>query len=424
MIKKIINTFASNVLIALLNLILAVALSQYLGAEGKGAQSILITNIALILLVCNIAGGASLVYLVPRFDNFRIIVIAYVWSFIVCLGVYFILSHFSEIPVSYIFHISLLSLLSSFTAVNTSVLLGHEKIKTRNIIAVLQTLITLVVILVLFLGLGQKTINAYMLALYVAYTIAFIMSCGYIMPFVSGSQLAATYKTIVKDMFRFGLLNQVSHILQLLSFRLSYYILLIYMGKDSVGIYSNAVSLVESVWLISKSIATVQYARIANSKDNEYGQELTRKLLCSALFVSFFLLLAMSLLPSAFFRMIFGNEFGQVGMLILALSPGVFFYNFLLIIGHYFSGKGRYHINTIASAIGLLVTVVLCFLLVPLWGMYGAAAAAVVSFISTSFYVLYIFKKETHYSWRSFFPGIHDVKDYYHNFVRLLKEVL
>lgn len=424
MIRKIINTFASNVLIALLNLIMAMAISQYLGAEGKGGQSILITNIALVLLVCNIAGGASLVYLVPRYDNFRIIFISYIWSFIICLGVYFILIGFGNISTIYSYHISLLSLMSSLTAVNTSVLLGHEKIKARNIIAVLQTLITLIVLLVMFLGFDNKTLNVYILALYAAYTIAFMLSCGYIMPYATGNGLPKAFNVIVKDIFRFGFLNQMSHIFQLLSFRLSYYILLIYMGKDSVGIYSNAVSLVESVWLISKSIATVQYASIANSKDNEYGQELTRKLLRSALFVSFILLLAMSLLPSFFFRMIFGEEFGQVGLLIITLSPGVFFYNFLLIIGHYFSGKGRYYINTIASAIGLLVTVVMCFLLVPLWGMYGAAAAAVISFISTSFYVLYIFKKETHYTWRSFFPDIKDLKDYYHNFVRLLKKVL
>ena len=421
MIRKIVNTFASNVFIALLNLIIAVVVSQYLGAEGKGGQSILITNIALILLVCNIAGGASLVYLVPRGDNFRIIFLSYVWSFLVCLAVYAIMGFFLDIPANYIFHICLLTLLSSLTAVNSSVLLGHERINARNVVAILQTIVLLGALIVLFVGFDSKKLEAYIFALYLAYTFAFILSSLLIIRYTDLKPQTTSFRNIIKDMLHYGFLNQLSHIMQLLSFRMSYYILLIYLGKDSVGIYSNAVALVESVWLISKSIATVQYARIANTEDIKYGQELTRNLLKSALFVSFFLLLAMSLMPPAFFRLLFGQEFGQVNVLIITLSPGVFFYNFSLIIGHYFSGKGRYHINTVASAIGLAVTVGLCFLLVPVWGMYGAALAAVMSFLSTSYYVYYVFKRETNYSTASFFANGRDIKSYYDNCMIFLK---
>lgn len=421
MIRKIISTFTTNVIIAVLNLLIAIVVSQYLGAAGKGQQSILITTIAFILLICNIIGGASLVYLVPRYDNFKIIAPSYIWSVIVCVVVYFIIGFFPDIPDIYVFHICLLTLISSLTAVNSMVLLGHEKINAKNFIAVVQTFMLIVSLLFMFLIMKQKSIESYLISLYISFTVAFIFSCLYVVKFVTArTVIQSSLANVLKDMLHYGFLNQLSHITQLLSFRLSYYILLLYLGKDSVGIYSNAVALVESVWLISKSIATVQYARIVNSESDTYAQALTQKLLKSALVVSFFILLPMSLLPSVFYRTLFGQEFGSINLLIMVLAPGVFFYNFSLIIGHYFSGKGRYHVNTIASGIGLVVTVGVCLLLIPVLGIYGAAVAAVLSFVTTSGYVLYIFKKETQYSLTSFFPNINDIKEYKSYFLSII----
>ena len=413
MIKKIVNTFGTNVIVAVLNLLIAVIISQWLGAAGKGEQSIIITTVAFILLVCNIMGGASLVYLVPRTDNFKIIIPAYVWSLVVCFVVYFLSENLSQLSSFYNFHICLLTFISSLTAVNSMILLGHQKIEAKNLVAVLQTAVLIISLLILFLFFHQKNITSYIIALYVSFTSAFILSCFLIFKFLNKNKEVNTpLKKVLWEMLRFGFLNQLSHITQLLSFRLSYYILLLFLGKDSVGVYSNAVSLVEAVWLISKSIATVQYARIANSDDDMYARQLTQKLLKSALFMSFLILIPMMLIPSSFYTFVFGKDFTHVNILIIILAPGVFFYNFSLIIGHYFSGKARYHINTMASASGLLVTVVLCLLLIPLLNVYGAAVAAVCSFITTSAVVFYVFHKETRLTLDSFFPHLKDINEY------------
>ena len=41
-----------------------------------------------------------------------------------------------------------------------------------------------------------------------------------------------------------------------------------YIDDISVGIYSVAVLLVERVWIVSESVSTVLYARVANIKSN------------------------------------------------------------------------------------------------------------------------------------------------------------
>ena len=413
MLRKIINTFTSNVFIALLNLLIAVVISQYLGAAGKGVQSIFITNIALLLVVCNIAGGASLVYLVPRYDNLKIIWPAYLWTLLICFVLYFILDSFKSIEGKYLFHICLLTSISSFTAINSTILLGHEQIRKRNFIAVVQTFLVVSTLLFLFSAAGKRNFDSYLIALYVGYFISFFISFTFIFPLIRSRVLhEGSYKYIIKEMFRYGFLNQLGHIFQLLSFRLSYYVLLLFLGQEEVGIYSNGVSLVESVWLISRSIAAVQYARIANSTDTVYSQLLTVRLLKSAMLMSLIILAIMSVLPPVFFTSLFGEEFGRVNQVILLLAPGILFHNISLLLGHYFSGRAQYHINTFAAFLGLIITGSLCYLLIPSWGIYGAAIATDISLISMSMLVLFIFKRASGLPFRVFLPGRDDLREY------------
>lgn len=412
MLRKIINTFTSNFFIAVLNLLIAVAVSQYLGAAGKGQQSLLITTIAFIILICNVAGGASLVYLVPRYNNFKIILPAYTWTVLVCIVVYFLLMSFADIPENYIIHICILTLISSFTSVNSMILLGNEKIQAKNLIAVSQTFIVVFFLLFLFAVLQNKSIESYVTALYIGYITGFLLSCFYLFIFIDLKPVRQnSFKSLIKDMFRYGLLNQLSHIAQLLSIRVSYYILLIYRGEDEVGIYSNAVSLAEAAWLISKSIATVQYARISNTYNNAYAQLLSVKLLKTAFILSFFVLFPMVLLPSDFYILLFGNEFGNINRIIALLMPGVLVYNFAIILGHYFSGCGQYHINTFASLTCLIISILLYFILIPTWGGYGAAVAISLSFFVMSLFLLIVFLKKTELTLIQFLPDKNDINE-------------
>ena len=67
MLSKILNTFGAKTAGAVINLLIAIILSQFLGPEGKGQQGLIITTIAFILVFANLVGGGTLVYLVPRY---------------------------------------------------------------------------------------------------------------------------------------------------------------------------------------------------------------------------------------------------------------------------------------------------------------------------------------------------------------------
>ncbi len=413
MFKNIYTTFASNFVSALLNLLIAVVISQTLGAHVKGEQSIILTNIVIILLFNNIIGGATLVYIVPRFDNRKVLLYSYLWAFIVCFGAFLFTRLVPGLNHKLLLHTFILTFISALAAANTMILLGKEKILAKNAVHILQILSVAIFLIFAIFVLNIKNIHSYIYALYFGYGSSLLLSLILLIKHWStGQQITDNKHPLIPSMFRYGFFNQLSHITQMLSLRLSYYLLLIYYGNESVGIYSIAVAITESVWLISKSIATVQYARITNSTDEVYNMQLTVKLLRSSLLFSMVSIIGLSMLPVSFFRFLFGEEFGPVKQIILLLIPGIFFYNFYLIPGHYFSGKGKYHINTMASTIGLIVTLTLSLILIPIYDFYGAAIAGSASFIATSAYAFIIFRRKSGFPLREFFPARSDIREY------------
>jgi O-antigen/teichoic acid export membrane protein len=114
------------------------------------------------------------------------------------------------------------------------------------------------------------------------------------------------------------------------------------------------------------------------------------------------------LLPPEFFTFVFGQEFGDLTRVILLLSPGILLYNIALIIGHYFSGTGKYHVNSWANFSGLLTTILFSIYVIPRYGLTEGALIATASYFITALVVVIAFIRETSFSFADWMIGRND----------------
>jgi O-antigen/teichoic acid export membrane protein len=390
--RSIFGNFGVRVLSALLNLGLVILFSQLTGAVGKGEQSLLLTSIAILTIFDSLVGGAALVYLSSRFAWLGLLGASYIWIVGISISAFFILFFLDVFALKYLLHVVLLSAISAVCAVHASLLLGQQRLKVYN-------LIQLVVPLFTFLTCAgqwyfQEALN-YELALYVAYVSSLIISIFGLLKFIPEQlKTSSPWLSIWKRMFALGFYNQLAHVLQLLSFRASYYILEQYKGEAAVGVFSNASSITESIWLIATSISLWQYAVISNAQDQQYTIQLTEKLTRFGMFAALLSVLFFLLLPASFYQLVFGPDFGGLRALMWALAPGVWIFTYALVVGHYFSGHGRYVVNALASGLGLVLSLGASMLLIPVYGALGAAIAASISYGATSLVVLRYFLKD------------------------------
>ena len=141
MLKKTLGTFGAKLIGAILNFFIIILLSQFLGPEGKGEASLILTSIAMVLIFGNLVAGAPLVYLTPRKSITQLIQISYFWIVIIVILCYFLLFNFNlGIEPSWAKHIALLSLIEGITAINLAILIGKEKIKWNNLTSIIKSL--------------------------------------------------------------------------------------------------------------------------------------------------------------------------------------------------------------------------------------------------------------------------------------------
>jgi len=413
MLRNISHTFAFRTLSAVINLAIAVILSQYLGPAGKGSQSIILTTISIILIFSNLVGGATLVYLVPRFKISLLLAPSYAWSLVMGVLAYLLLVMTKLVAMEFVVHICILSVINSFLSIHSNILIGQQRIRESNWLILLQSVILVTSLLIAFWVLDPVSVKAYLDALYVSSLICLIVSGILIRKSFPGLKLFPlnSLRPVVLEMFRYGFQNQVAHITQLMSFRMSFYILEEYKGIGSVGIYSNGVSLAESIWLIAKSMALVQYSWVSNSNDREASARLSLQMVKAGMILSLLLIIPLLILPSKAYIFILGVGFEEVKSVIWTLVPGVVLYNMSILFGHYFSGTGRYYMNTRISSAGFLISLALYLYFIPRYDILGAGIATSLSYVATSLLFLWFFAKEYRGWYKEVLPGVKDFRD-------------
>lgn len=407
MIRNLLSTTASRVLIAMINLGIVWMSARYLGASAMGSISLIILGISIIQIITSVLAGSSIVYQASRHPLADLLTIAWIWILVAGIPVWLILSLANLIPREFTFDVLILSILGGVITVNQNVLLGKERVNAYNGMAVLQSLLVLLP-LFLLLWVGKwMDVRAYVTAQYISMGSCTLIGTLMILPPIKSFRKPSM--TLVKEAAGFGGYLQAASLMQLFNYRLSYYIIEKFYDRATLGVFSVGVQIAESVWIVAKSMAVLQYSRISNSRNNQYAIRLTVNFLKFTGLVTFVLIGMVLLLPQEFFVWIFRSDFSNITRVIASLSAGIMALALSLMFSHYFSGTGQPKHNTISSGIGLLFTVILGFTLIPRFGLTGAGFTASFSYLAGMLYQFFIFKKNTHVRWMDFVPGKKDV---------------
>ena len=133
-----------------------------------------------------------------------------------------------------------------------------------------------------------------------------------------------------------------------------------------------------------------------------------------AVLLTFTALLVICLLPTSFFEWVFSGEFADIRPVILLMAPGIVFFSAHTVLANYFSGTGKPKYNLYASLIGLSVTLVSAFILIPWLGIRGAAITTTLTYTALFVYQWIVFHKQTERKLSQLIPNREDwnwVKD-------------
>lgn len=392
MLKSSLITIGTRGLTAIINFLLAIISARYLGAEGRGFISIFILNTTLVQLAAGFIGGAGLVYLFPRYNKVKMYFASLYWVTAVSVMVPLLMAALSEDARSTIWLLMAVSWLQSVLRVQSGYLISQERILANNLINLLYPFAAITCVWILFEYLNMVSPISFLWAV-LAGSLASVLAGVFALKneklFIPAFNVLAELKAA----WKYGYVVQAGNIIQLLNYRLSFYLLDYFSGKAAVGVFSMAVSLAEVLWIIANSFAVNLYSKISNStdKENNIAQTLStlRLVLASTLIPSIIILL----LPGSFFAFIFGDEFLRLSSIFPWLIPGVVLLTINIILVHYFSGSGQPSIALKASVLAFISLIIFSFTLIPNMGAEGAALASSVGYAASAFSAMYYFNK-------------------------------
>lgn len=427
MIKNILGTTGTRILNAIITLVILILLTNEIGSEGFGVITLILIAITIIQLLVDLIAGSAVIYFSSRTDLIKLLIPSYGWIGIVIMFSWLIFgilsNHFQGIytlivPSTYESDILFLALLNALMLTNYNLLLGKKRIAIYNIIFTIQILTLIVTLAIRLYIIADVSVHSWIFSVYCAYGIGFVLSFIAVINKLGSTKLKGTF-IIMKQVFYFGFVTQIANILHIGNKRISFYFIKSFAGLPAVGIYGAGTQLTEGLKLIGQSISLVQFSEISNSQDKDFAVKITIKLMKFSVLLTTLAVMVLIFIPTSVYSFIFSSEFTNLKYIIIALSPGVIALSSNTIFSHYFSGLGRPIISLWANAIGFIFTISLAILLIPPFGIVGAACTASVSYISSVIYQYIIFKRDTGTLFRDWVIKKND----FYDFIRIIKNL-
>lgn len=391
MLKIILQTILSKGTTAICNFLVVVLTAQYLGAFGRGEIALLVLGMAIISLFQAIVGGSVVTYLVPKYSFKKLFLTASWWSVGMAIFIAFLLDVSYLINGDFLFELIIISILQGLISVCQNLLLGKENIQANNLIEIIKSVILLVFISLEFIFWKQPTLDVVLLGYEIAFGSALIVGLFFIRKYLFETEITYLKSHPFIPMLSTGFSMQINGLAQLFNYRFCFYLIEKWKGKEALGVFSVTISLAETIWIISKSIATYQYTKVVNSSNPSEQVSLTLFFSKWSTLLTIPATVVVVLIPNDFYSWLFGRDFSEIKPVLLSLSIGIVSFSFCTIINHYFSGTGKNRLNTYSSLIGNAITLGLGYYLIPIYGEIGAGITTSVVYLVMTFSLMYYF---------------------------------
>ncbi len=301
-------------------------------------------------------------------------------------------------------YISLFLFLNSIFGIATSFLGGLKQFKAQQFVLNLQNVLKLVLAVIMFLifGASQHVISA---SFVFSYAIAAILLIFLVKRSCRELNLQNTKLTfedqvsILKEVVPFGLT---------VSLITSFWVLAIYVDRILLGhyldqtaalnisIYTMAISLATLVTVFAGTLTGI-FSPVASGLfgkgDSKQMKEVSVSSMRWSIFLSAPLAVLLIVFPGEILSMFYGSTYAAGASVLAIFSFAIFIRNLSSVQATILASQRILRVELYAAVISFIVNLVLCILLIPSYGIEGAAIASLISLTLVTLLIDYYSKK-------------------------------
>jgi O-antigen/teichoic acid export membrane protein len=264
----------------------------------------------------------------------------------------------------------------------SAILQGLQRIEMVNLINLIQRIITLSLTILLVTVWNLSLLGALVAAL-ASWALSLIVSCIALRR--HGGVLTPSWSySVLRTTLSFGLRGHIGNVLQFFNYRLDMFIVNFFLGPAGVGIYTVTVRLAELLWYLPNAVGFVIFPKAAASKPEEMNA-FTPRVFKITLGLTALGALGLAIVGRPVINFVFSAAFIGAYIPLLVLLPGVVLLGGSKVLTNEIAGRGYPQYNSLNAALAIVVTVVLDLMLIPRYGVFGAALASSAAYAMTLF---------------------------------------
>ncbi len=402
--KNIAVSGGFRVVILVLSFCVSWLSARYLGVEGKGRLSYLMTMGGFIWAVLGMGLNHSYPYLIrknpdKRSDLYAWTLLQFVFETLIFLAVGLGLIKFWNKVLSFDFTPLYMALFVIYITFTKAVMqmqafyIGVDKVFQSSMAHLINTGSCLLLLMAGFILVPSGDRFGYYLGLTV---IGLAISLAYL-SFGHRERISISSMdfSFIKHSYGFGMRAFVSMFLISLLVRADIVIVKRLLDYSQVGIYSIAAHVVDMLQVASNLVGSLLLAKLSDTAEETEKWQLMKKMLM--LFSVFLLVgnLGFMLLGKYVLGIFFGLDFVPAYAVYLWLIPASFGLSFGSLFNNYLNSKGFPIVTIVIAGLALLLNIGLNYLMIPLWGINGAALATSIAYLFWFFLIIAYEQKVT-----------------------------
>jgi len=408
-IYKSIHTGVFRVFKIIVGIFISAIIARELGPHNKGLLAVITLIPTFIVLFGGLGIEISNVYFIPQNKNnaskyySNSIVIAAILSIIfipIGLIIFYLfrIRWFSEVSAHYLLYSLILIPTGLITKYLNGVILGFNKIEISNKIGFFIDIINLICLITI--SIVYKLSVGWMILIinFLNFSNLFFELYYLKKEIRLDLKIKPDFKGL-KPFFSYGIKGHLANVLSFFNYRLDMFLIMYFLNATALGIYTIAVAVAEKLWLLPDILSSVLFLHISNFKDKDLTAFLSR----IVFFIMALISIIIILIGKYLIVLVYGDAFVKSFYPLLFLLPGIIFLSIGKLIASDVMGRGYSHVTLISSSIAAITNLILNLILIPRYGLSGAALSSAFSYSLHTLYMINQYLHITKNSWKDVF---------------------
>ncbi len=398
-------TFLTRILTLLIGIATSVIVARILGPEGQGIYALAILVPSMIVTFTNLGLARATVYHMgkgtyPRSDLVGTVLTS---SFIISLGsiiiglvvvFFFSNSILPTVPqVLLLLSLALIPFQLLFFQSLSGILLGLQEIKKYNALVIIHS-ISLLALIAFFLMILDAGIAGAITANLLSLLLTVIVATPWILKSSNGKlRYFQLDKRIVGSLFSFGYKAYLGTVAASLHLRIDTFMLNYFLNPLMVGFYVISVAVVEKLWMLSQAVSTVLYPKVVAMKDEEEKKRFTPLVSRNTLLITILGALLLFGLSKWLIPFLYSEAYLPAVEPLQVLLVGIVAISMERILANDIVARGKPMINAYIASASLVANIILNIILIPEFGIMGAAWATSITYSLMAIVKLFVYCK-------------------------------